>query len=219
MSDIFAFTYCSENFHTVQWVFILFREFWQNVLHWRRELQTTSCLENPMNKVSQACLQKEENIIPDGFSKLHLFAFLILFKWAIVFPTLIKTLLEDGAKYQRRHPFIKPPVTIVQLLNCVLCCDPINCSTPGFHVLPYLPEFAQIHVHWAGNAIQPSHSLLPPSSPALNLFCLQQLVRVPYENLRLDCSWRKLFSFKTENFSSSFSVLISRLHISDFEFV
>ena len=101
-----------------------------------------------MNKVSKACLQKEENIIPAGFSKLHLFAFLILFILSEpVFPTLIKTLLEDGAKYQRRHPFIKPSVTIVQLLNHVLRCNPMNYSIPGFRVLPYLPEIAQIHVH------------------------------------------------------------------------
>ena len=31
------------------------------------------------------------------------------------------------------------------------------------------PEFAQTHVHWVGDAIQPSHSLSPPSPPALNL--------------------------------------------------
>ena len=41
-------------------------------------------------------------------------------------------------------------------------------STPGFSVLHYLPEFAQTHVHWVSDAIQPSHSLLP-SSLALNL--------------------------------------------------
>ena len=43
-------------------------------------------------------------------------------------------------------------------------CNPMNCSTPGFPVLHYLPEFAQTHVHWVGDAIQPSH-LLPPFSP------------------------------------------------------
>ena len=30
-------------------------------------------------------------------------------------------------------------------------------------LLHYLPEFAQIHVHWVGDAIWPSHLLLPPS--------------------------------------------------------
>ena len=48
---------------------------------------------------------------------------------------------------------------VVQSLSHVLC-DPIDCSTPGFPVLHYLPEFAQIHIHWVSDAIQPSHTLL-----------------------------------------------------------
>ena len=48
-------------------------------------------------------------------------------------------------------------------------CDPKNCSTPGFPVLHCLLEFAQTHVHWANDAIQPSHSLSPPFPSALNL--------------------------------------------------
>ena len=44
---------------------------------------------------------------------------------------------------------------------CLILCDPMNCSTPGFFVLYYLPEFAQTHV-W--DAIQPSHPLVPFSS-------------------------------------------------------
>ena len=45
----------------------------------------------------------------------------------------------------------------------------MDCSTPGFPVLHCLPELAQIHVHWVGDAIQLSHPLLPPSPPALNV--------------------------------------------------
>ena len=37
----------------------------------------------------------------------------------------------------------------------------MNCSMPGLPVLHCLPEFAQTHAHWVGDAIQPSHSLLP----------------------------------------------------------
>jgi len=47
--------------------------------------------------------------------------------------------------------------------------DPMDCSSPGFPVLHYLPEFAQSQVHWVASAIQPSHPLLPPSPPAFNL--------------------------------------------------
>ena len=45
----------------------------------------------------------------------------------------------------------------------------MDCSMPGFLVLHHLPEFAQTHVHWVGNAIQPSNPLSTPSPPALNL--------------------------------------------------
>ena len=44
-------------------------------------------------------------------------------------------------------------------------CDPMDCSTPGFLVLHYLPEFAQTYV--IGSLW--SHPLSPPSPPALNL--------------------------------------------------
>ena len=30
--------------------------------------------------------------------------------------------------------------------SCPTLCDPMDCSTPGFPVLHYLPEFAQTHV-------------------------------------------------------------------------
>ena len=37
--------------------------------------------------------------------------------------------------------------------SCPSLCDPMDCRTPGFPVLYYLPEFAQIHVHWVSDAI------------------------------------------------------------------
>ena len=39
-------------------------------------------------------------------------------------------------------------------------CDPVDCNTPGCPVFHHLPEFAQTHVHWVSDAIQPSH---PPT--------------------------------------------------------
>ena len=53
---------------------------------------------------------------------------------------------------------------------CPTLCDPMDCSTPGFSVLHYLPELAQTHVHQVGDAIQPTHPLLSPSPPGFNLF-------------------------------------------------
>ena len=59
--------------------------------------------------------------------------------------------------------------------SCVIPCDPMDCSTPGFSVLHYLLEFAQTHVHWVSDAVQPSHPLSLPSLPALNLSQHQSL--------------------------------------------
>ena len=53
--------------------------------------------------------------------------------------------------------------------SCLTLCDPMTCSIPGLPVHNHLPEYTQTHVHWVGNAIQPSHPLLSPCPPALNL--------------------------------------------------
>ena len=45
----------------------------------------------------------------------------------------------------------------------------MDCSMSGFPVFHYVPEFAHTYVTWVGDAIQPSHPLLPPSPPALSL--------------------------------------------------
>ena len=52
---------------------------------------------------------------------------------------------------------------------CPTLCDPMDCSTPGLPVHHQLPEFTRTHVHWVGNAIQPSHPLSSHSPPAFNL--------------------------------------------------
>ena len=47
--------------------------------------------------------------------------------------------------------------------SCLTLCDPMNRSTPGLLVHHQLLEFTQTHVHWVGDAIQPSHPLSSPS--------------------------------------------------------
>ena len=47
--------------------------------------------------------------------------------------------------------------------------NPMECSMPGFLVLHHLPEFAQTHVYWVGDAIQAFHPLSSLSPPAFNL--------------------------------------------------
>ena len=63
---------------------------------------------------------------------------------------------------------IELPFSSVQSLSRVRLCDPMDRSMPGPPVHHQFPEFTQTHVHWVGDAIQPSHPLMSPS-PASNL--------------------------------------------------
>ena len=45
---------------------------------------------------------------------------------------------------------------------CPTLCDPMDCDTPGFPIHHQLLELAQIHIHWVGDAIQPSRPLSSP---------------------------------------------------------
>ena len=53
--------------------------------------------------------------------------------------------------------------------SCLTLCEPMDYSMPGLPVHHQLLESTQTHVHWVRDAIQPSHSLFSPSSPAFNL--------------------------------------------------
>ena len=75
--------------------------------------------------------------------------------------------------------------------SCLTLCDPMDCSTPGFLVHHQLPEFTQTHVHWVGDAIQPSHPLSSPSPPAFNLSQHQGLFNESVFRIR----WPKYWSF------------------------
>ena len=64
--------------------------------------------------------------------------------------------------------------------QCVWLCSSMDCSTPGFPVHHQLPELTQAHVHRIGDAIEPSHPLVPFSShlqsfPASKSFPMSQL--------------------------------------------
>ena len=71
-------------------------------------------------------------------------------------------------------------------------CDPMDCSVPGFPVLHFLLEFAQTHVHWISDAIQPSHPL--SSSFVFNLSQHQSLFQ-----------WNQLFISSGQSIGASTS--------------
>ena len=75
-----------------------------------------------------------------------------------------------------RVPFISRIQVLCQIVQfssvtllCLTLCYPLDCSMPGFPVHHQLPQLAQTHVHWVGDAMQPSHPLLSTSPPAFNL--------------------------------------------------
>ena len=64
--------------------------------------------------------------------------------------------------------------------SCPTLYDPLHCGTPGFPVLHCLPEFAQTHVHWVGDAIQQCLSLLflPSIFPYIRVFPNELALRI-----------------------------------------
>ena len=81
----------------------------------------------------------------------------------------------------------------------------MNCSTPGLPVHHQLPEFTQTHVHQVGDAIQPSHPLLSPSPPAINLSQHQGLFKWVSSLHRVT----KALEFQPQHQSNEYSGLIS----------
>ena len=118
-------------------------------------------------------------------------------------PKCLMTLVnfQDNRKIIRRHCCC---CSVAQL--CPSLCYFKDCSTPGFPALHHLLELAQTHVHWVGDAIQPSHPL-SPYLPALNLPHLQGNLS---NDLALRIRWPKYWNFSFSiSLSYEYSGLIS----------
>ena len=97
-------------------------------------------------------------------------------------------------------------IPVIQSLSPVHSLQPHGLFTPGFPVLHCLPEFAQIHVHWIGDAIEQSHPLLPSSPLAFHLSQNQGL----FQGVCYLLLWPKYWSFSFSISSSNeYSWLIS----------
>ena len=112
--------------------------------------------------------------------------------------------LQRLMKLRRRLPCVGH--VVVQLLSRVRLCDPMDCSTPGFPVPHDLLEFAQIHVYWVNDVIQPSHPLslpllLPSVFPSIRVFSNELALHI-----RCPKYWSFSFSISP---SSEYSGLIS----------
>ena len=131
--------------------------------------------------------------IPKNQATTHFLAF---YGWPVMVPVgvLFSLLIYDNghmlsirAQWLIRVWLFATPGQVVDsgtILDLCMCsvtksglplCHPMDCSTSGFPILHHLPEFAQIHVHWVYDAIQPSYPLLalfscPQSFPASGSF-------------------------------------------------
>ena len=84
--------------------------------------------------------------------------------------------------------------------------QPLNCSIPAFPILHCLSEFAQTHIHWVSDAIQPSQPLSPPS-PLVSTF---PSIRISFNESTLHIRWPKYWSFSfSVSPSNEYSELIS----------
>ena len=82
----------------------------------------------------------------------------------------------------------------------------MDCSTSGLPVHHQFPEFTQTHVHWVGDAIQPSH----PCCPLLLLPSIFPSNRVFSNESILCIRWSKYWSFSfSTSPSKEYSGLIS----------
>ena len=82
----------------------------------------------------------------------------------------------------------------------------MDCSMSGFLVHHQLPELTKTHIHWVGDAIQPSHPLSSPSPPSFNL----PSIRVFSNETVLHIRWPKYWSFSFRiSPSNEYSGLIS----------
>ena len=80
----------------------------------------------------------------------------------------------------RVHVQVVPILNFLQFSSVQSLCNPMDCSTPGLPVHHHLLELTQTHVHQVRDAIQPSHLLSSPSSPAFNLSQHQGLFQRVY---------------------------------------
>ena len=87
---------------------------------------------------------------------------------------------------------------------CLILCNLRGCNTPGFPVPYHLPEFAQVHVHWISDAIQPSHPLSPSFPFAFNLSQHHGLFQWVSYSHQVAKSWSISFSISPSNEYSGF---------------
>ena len=108
---------------------------------------------------------------------------------------------DEGAfpKDHQKTKWLKGCSSFSVTRSCPTLSNPMDCSPQSSSVLHYLPEFAQIYVHWVSDAIQLSFPLPLPSPFAFNLSQHQ----VFSNESPLCIMWPKYWSFSFSNSPSS----------------
>ena len=112
-------------------------------------------------------LEKPQFSLDRPLSQSNVSAF-FFFLTSLLFNTLFNNIKETRTYgiAQETRPNTQSVSSVAQ--SCSTLCNPMNSSTQGLPVHHQLPEFTRTHVHWVGDAIQPSHPLSSPSPPAPN---------------------------------------------------
>ena len=111
--------------------------------------------------------------------------------------------LKDISKAESRIALVQFS-SVIQLTPTLF--SPMDCSMPDFPIHQQLQEISQTHVHWVGDAIQPSHPLSSPSLPP-SIF---PSIRVFSNESVLCIRWPKYWSFSFSiSPSNDYSELIS----------
>ena len=155
-------------------------------------------------------------VVGAGYCSEHTWAVYGALGFFLMRPELL-TALQPGSEERRRScqflrpVFISPRTSFLwskqsspsnpfsQFSSVTQLCptlwDPMDCSTPGHPIHHQLLEFTQTHVHWVGDAIQPSHfSAGHQKGPFLNTKLILSLTHIKaftvssVINLR-DSSW------------------------------
>ena len=119
--------------------------------------------------------------------------------WGSGWRTHVHPLLIHVKVWQNQPQYCKEIQLSSVAQSCPTICYPMNCSMPGLPVHHQLPESMWTHVHWVGDAIQPSHPLSSPSAPALGLSQHQGLSNESVLHIRWPKNWSFSFNISPTN--------------------
>ena len=132
---------------------------------WPLIMVTLSCTCCIIDNVSSQWADWLSGLLKGRSTGLFFFFFLSR-AWQSIVDSVTKSQAQLKWLSTQTYTFISCCCSVTQSRPTVW--DLTYWSTPGSSVLHYLPEFAQTHVHWVSDAIQPSCPLSSPS--AFNLF-------------------------------------------------